>query len=296
MQQRTIQGFEDYELIDSGHFRKLERFGPYTLDRPEPQAIWRPALSGQEWQQSAQAVFTRKDPQAAADAGNWSLQPGMPDQWHIRYKYKSMHLTFRLGMTAFKHLGIFPEQAANWDYLYDAVLQLGGSNVSLLNLFAYTGGASLAAKAAGADGVHLDAVKPVVTWARENMESSGLSGIRWLVEDALKFVRKEAKRGRRYQGLVLDPPAYGRGPEGEKWVLEKDLADLMEACAQILDPERQVVVLNLYSMGYSPLMAANLIKDYFPNAQNLSYGELYVTDRAGRQLPLGIYARFSSGL
>jgi 23S rRNA (cytosine1962-C5)-methyltransferase len=286
--------FPDYELIDSGNFKKLERFGQFILSRPEPQALWPTALSEQEWERQAHAVFTRKSGVAAtADDGNWALNPGMPEQWYINYRYKTMDLSFRLGLTSFKHVGIFPEQADNWNYIFDACQKMKGGNPSVLNLFAYTGGASLAAKAAGADVVHVDSVKPVVSWARQNMEASKLTDIRWVIEDALKFVKKEAKRGRSYQGIILDPPAYGRGPDGERWLLEKQIGELLEACAQILDPKVHFLVLNLYSMGFSSMVVQNLTRYYFPQAEALSVGELFVPDRRGAQLPLGTFVRFA---
>ena len=288
-----LPSFEDYALIDSGNFKKLERFGQFILSRPEPQAIWSPALSEAEWAKKAHATFNRKTGAATtAEDGNWELKPGMPDQWYIRYDFEGMHLNFRLGLTSFKHVGIFPEQAENWNYLFHGLQKMSLDQPLVLNLFAYTGGASLAAKSAGADVVHVDSVKPVVSWARQNMEASQLDNIRWTVEDALKFVRKEAKRGRKYQGIILDPPAYGRGPEGEKWLLEKHLPELMELCGQILDPEHHVLILNLYSMGFSALIAENLVKQYFPFAKDIENGELYIPDQAGRKLPLGVFARF----
>lgn len=291
-----LPSFEDYELIDSGNFKKLERFGQFILSRPEPQAIWSPTLSEAEWAKKAQAVFNRKSGAATnAEDGNWELKPGMPEQWHIRYDFEGMHLNFRLGLTSFKHVGIFPEQAENWNYIYRGLRKIGIDHPMVLNLFAYTGGASLAAKAAGADVVHVDSVKPVVSWARQNMEASQLDNIRWTVEDALKFVRKEAKRGRKYQAIILDPPAYGRGPEGEKWLLDKHLPELLEHCGQILDPEHHLLILNLYSMGFSALIAENLARQYFPFARDIECGELFIPDQAGRKLPLGVFARFAQG-
>lgn len=289
--------FPDYELIDSGHHQKLERFGPYILARPEPQALWPPALEPAAWTSQAHAVFTRKNnANDQGDDGNWTQQAGMPDQWFIAYQHGPMALRFRLGLTAFKHVGLFPEQADNWNYIYAACQRWSDRAVPrVLNLFAYTGAASLAAKAGGADVIHVDSVKPVVTWARQNMEASGLDHIRWVVEDALKFVQKEAKRGRQYQGIILDPPAYGRGPDGERWLLDRHLGTLLEACATILDPQAHFLVLNLYSMGFSGLVAENLVQAYCPWAQNLETGELFVADRRGAKLPLGVFARFQHG-
>ena len=179
---------------------------------------------------------------------------GMPEQWRIDYRYRGMSLRMRLGLTSFKHVGVFPEQGENWNFIYDSVAELKarlGREPRVLNLFAYTGGASLAARSAGAEVTHVDSVRQVVTWARENMEASGLDGIRWVVEDAMKFVRREVRRGRSYDGIILDPPAYGRGPEGEKWVLGQDIGPMLECCTRLLSATDGFLVLNLYSMGFS---------------------------------------------
>ena len=299
MQLLTPSDWKDYELIDTGGLEKLERFGKYALARPEPQAVWEKSLPETEWDRLAHARYRRTrgiDPskQEAGDKGDWKLKPGMPEQWMISYSYKGMHLKFRLGLTAFGHIGIFPEQAANWNYIYDLLLE---SSVSLhasrvLNLFAYTGGASLAARSAGADVVHVDSVKPVVTWAKEDMEASGLNGIHWVVEDALKFVRREVKRGNLYNGIILDPPAYGRGPEGEKWILQDSINEMVKLCSQLLDPEGGFFILSLYSMGFSALIADSLAKAHFGNIPGQEYGELYFPDRSGKKLPLGTLLRF----
>jgi 23S rRNA (cytosine1962-C5)-methyltransferase len=289
-------GWTDYELIDSGGFEKLERFGKYLLRRPEPQAVWNKSLSDDEWERLPHAWFKRAKGKDASDneRGEWLQKSSMPGQWNVRYDYKDMYLNFRLGMTSFKHVGIFPEQASNWDFIYDSVRSMENEKPRVLNLFAYTGGASLAACAAGAEVTHVDSVRQVVTWSRENMEATGLDGIRWIVEDALKYVQREVKRNKRYEGIILDPPAYGRGPDGEKWVLEECISPLMEACSQLLDPFNGFLVLNLYSMGFSAIIAKNLLESYFPNVKNLVYGELLVTERSGKKLPLSVFARFSS--
>ncbi|MDR1673085.1 MAG: class I SAM-dependent methyltransferase [Bacteroidales bacterium] len=283
--------WDDYELIDSGGFEKLERFGQYLLSRPEPQAIWTKRLPQEEWDKSVHAVF-RKDAGKGSDneRGQWIQRAGMPQQWQIRYRNGDMSLSFRLGLTSFKHVGIFPEQAENWNFIYDAVRRLPADVPRVLNLFAYTGGASLAAKAAGADVTHVDSVRQVVTWSRENMETSGLSGIRWMVEDVPKYLKREVKRGKQYHGIILDPPAYGRGPDGEKWVLEDDIGEVMELCGKLLFPHDAFLVLNLYSMGFSPLVAENLTYSYFPHL-NGECGELFVPDRSGQRLPLGVFMR-----
>ena len=220
MSQLITPSFPDYELIDSGEGEKLERFGSYVTRRPEPQAIWRRSLGEEQWRAAAHASFMRTSSSRSDERGEWTRRPAMPDRWTVGYSYKDMNIRMRLGLTAFKHVGIFPEQAANWNFIYDRATALAaeGDSPRVLNLFAYTGGATLAARAAGAEVTHVDSVKQVVSWARENMEQSGLDGVRWIVEDAMKFVQREVRRGNRYHGIILDPPAYGRGANGEKWV------------------------------------------------------------------------------
>ncbi len=313
----TPEGWSDYELIDSGDFAKLERFGPHLLARPEPQALWRPALPPDEWRHRAGATFTKAPGgSAASDKGQWQLQRGMPEQWHVRYQLPasngapSPELRFRLGLSAFKHVGLFPEQEANWRWLYAQTrrLQEAASNQQpktsnqkpenkaapkVLNLFAYTGAASVALRAAGAEVTHLDAVRQVNFWARENMEASGQHDIRWIVDDALAFARREVRRGNKYQGIALDPPAYGRGPNGEKWLLEEHLPELLHLCAELLDREQpHFFLLNLYSLGFSALILDSLGHDLFGAVPNREIGELYLPDQAGRTLPLGTFYRF----
>ncbi len=288
MQLHNISPFwQDYELLDSGNFEKLERFGPFLLARPEPQALWDKSLSATEWQTRSHATFTR-DAQNP-EKGSWSLKPSMKEQWLISYSHGGLHLRFRLGLSAFKHVGLFPEQADNWNFIYERCRVLEKPKV--LNLFAYTGGASLAAKAAGADVTHLDSVKQCISWARENMEASKLDNIRWMVEDAFKFVKREAKRGNKYHGILLDPPAYGRGPEGEKWVLEDCLTDTLKYCADILE-SGGFLILNLYSMGYSALQAETLVSSIFGRRAGMEIGECYFEDQASKKLPLGLFVRF----
>lgn len=289
----------EYELIDSGNYEKLERFGNYVLTRPEPQAVWNKSLSEAEWIKLSDATFKREKGKTSSDGndrGSWSQKKGMPDQWFINYKYKEMNLRFRLGLTSFKHVGIFPEQCENWNFIYDTIKSIKQKvdEPKVLNLFAYTGGASIAAKSAGADITHVDSVKQVITWSRENMEASNLDNIRWIVEDALKFCRREVKRGKKYNGIILDPPAYGRGTDGEKWVLEENIAELMSLCQQLLEKENSFLILNLYSMGFSAVIAENLLKDYFSFAKNYEYGELLIPEKSGKRLPLSIFCRFKN--
>jgi 23S rRNA (cytosine1962-C5)-methyltransferase len=289
----AMEDFSDYELLDSGEGEKLERFGKFILRRPEPQAIWKRNLSVEEWTKQANASFTRKSANINEESGNWSLAKGMPDRWQIAYQYKELSLKLRLALTSFKHVGVFPEQSQNWNYLYDAIKNMPVEQPAALNLFAYTGAASLVMRSAGADVVHVDSVKPVITWANENRVASGIGEIRWLVEDAMKFVKREVRREKKYQVILLDPPAYGRGPDGEKWLLERDIDLMIEACAKLLDPVNGVFVINLYSLGLSALVVENLIRQYFPDMDNYEFGELFIPEKQGRKLPLGTFLRFN---
>lgn len=297
MELLTPTNWPNYELIDSGDFEKLERFGDRIVARPEPQAMWDKTLSSEEWKKMADAYFINAKSDKGSnlkndgERGEWKLKPGLKEQWYIDYKYKEMNIRFRLGLTSFKHIGIFPEQASNWNYIYDSIKTINQPNAKVLNLFSYTGGASLAAKAAGADVTHLDSVKQVVTWARENMEASGLKDIRWIIDDAVKFVSREVRRGNQYNGIILDPPAFGRGPEGEMWKLEDCINDLLKNCNQILAPQKSFLILNIYSLGFSSLIVENFAKTIF-DVEKPNYGELYVDERGGRRLPLGVFARF----
>lgn len=285
MQLLTPQNFRDYELIDVGNFEKLERFGQYITIRPEPQAVWSKSLNNAEWEKRAHIKFIPK----SSSSGEWKKLKQAPDQWKISYSLGVSQITFRLGLTSFKHVGIFPEQASNWDYIYDSVQQLQSNQARVLNLFAYTGGASLAAKAAGADVTHVDSIKQVVTWSKENMELSGLNNIRWVVEDALKFVKREEKRGNKYNGIILDPPAFGHGPNGEKWKLEDNINEMISGVLNLLD-EKHFLILNAYSLGFSSLIIENLLKQ--KAGKNLNIGELYLQATEGNKLPLGVFGRF----
>lgn len=283
------QNWEDYELIDCGNFEKLERFGKYITIRPEPQAIWDPAMTRKEWENMAHVYFKPK----SSSSGEWvDLKPGMPDRWHIQYKTKLIDIKFRLALTSFKHVGIFPEQAVNWDFMAEAIKSMKIEQPKVLNLFAYTGGASLAAKSAGADVTHVDSIKQVVSWANENQELSGLKDIRWVVEDALKFVKREVKRGKKYNGIILDPPAYGHGPNGEKWKLEDHINEMMKDVAALADDKEFFLILNTYSLGLSSIIVENLIRTSFGDLKNLEIGELYLQATKGSKLPLGVFGKF----
>ena len=285
----TPTNFPDYELIDCGNFLKLEKFGSVITIRPEPQAVWDASMSFAEWESRAHVKFVPK----SSSSGDWKKLRNAPEQWQIKYEIgnQKSEIRFRLGLTSFKHVGVFPEQAVNWDYIFNSVKQLKTAQPKFLNLFAYTGGASLAAKAAGADTTHLDSIKQVVTWAKENMELSKLENMRWIVEDALKFTRREVKRGNKYHGIILDPPAFGHGPDGEKWKLEDNISEMMKNVLQLLNEEEHFLILNAYSLGFSSLILENLVQQNF-KVQNLEIGELYLQDNFNKKLPLGAFARF----
>lgn len=290
--------WKDYELLDSGKGAKLERFGEYVLARPEPKALWDKSMSDAEWNTLAHTRFTPGAGFGKAgkeDSGTWERLRNMPVQWWIRYD-GGPKFSLRLGLTSFKHVGVFPEQAANWDYIFRQTSDIAaktGSRPKVLNLFAYTGAASLAAKCAGADVTHLDSVRQVVTWAHENQDRSGLRDIRWVVEDAMKFAGREARRGNLYQGIILDPPAYGHGPDGEKWKLDECLFDMMKTVGRILAPENSFLVLNLYSNGFSAILGETVVRQALglPADSSLESGELVLRDRFGKNLPLSIFVR-----
>ncbi|MCQ2184153.1 MAG: class I SAM-dependent methyltransferase [Bacteroidales bacterium] len=299
------QDWKDYELLDSGRGEKLERFGSYILARPEPKALWDKTLSEKEWMSAAHTKFIPGAGFSKAgkeDSGSWNRLRRMDDRWQIRYPLSGGEkpMTMRLGLTSFKHVGIFPEQAPNWEYIFRNTSSLvakaageGRPVPKVLNLFAYTGGASLAAKAAGADVTHLDSVRQVVTWAHENMDLSGLDGIRWIVEDAMKFVEREARRGNQYQGIILDPPAYGHGTDGEKWKLDECLFRMLRGVSSILAPKDSFMVLNLYSNGYSAALGETVVREAFglKDGYSLEVGELALRDRFDKVLPLSVFER-----
>ena len=293
------ENWRDYELLDSGRGEKLERFGNFILWRPEPKALWDKSMPESEWRRLAHTRFTPGAGFGKAgkeDSGTWERLHKMDDQWHISY-HGSPEFDLRLGLTSFKHVGVFPEQAPNWEYIFNetrGIAKAKGSTPKVLNLFAYTGAASLAAKAAGADVTHLDSVRQVVTWARGNMENSGLKDIRWVVEDAMKFAKREERRGNLYDGIILDPPAYGHGPDGEKWKLDECLYDMLLSVGAILSRKDSFLVLNLYSNGYSAALGETVVREALSlkdTAYTIESGELALNDRFGKALPLSIFVR-----
>jgi 23S rRNA (cytosine1962-C5)-methyltransferase len=289
--------WKEYELIDCGDFEKLERFGKYILIRPEPQAIWRRSLPDAEWKKFAHAKFVReqKDKFRFSDdvKGGWSKNPSMPDSWNIDYQYNNLKVTLRLALTSFGHVGIFPEQGNNWNFIYDTVTswKKGGSRV--LNLFAYTGAASVVARSAGAEVVHCDASRPGINWANQNMQLNGLADIRWVYEDAFKFVKREVKRGNKYNGIIMDPPPYGRGPEGEKWTLQEQLNELVELSSKLLESKSCFFILSTYAVGLSAVVGHNVVKTHFADMAP-EYGEFFLKAKhADKDLPMGTFLRFA---
>ncbi|MBQ7481849.1 MAG: class I SAM-dependent methyltransferase [Lachnospiraceae bacterium] len=246
----TADNWKDYEVIDTSNGEKLERWGKYLLLRPDPQVIWNTSREDRRWKK-INAHYHR----SSKGGGEWEFFD-LPEQWTISYG----KLTFNLKPFSFKHTGLFPEQAVNWDW-FSELIRNSGRPVKVLNLFAYTGGATLAAAAAGASVTHVDASKGMVTWAKENARSSGLAEapIRWLVDDCVKFVEREIRRGNKYDAIIMDPPSYGRGPGGEVWKLEESIFPFIEKCTQILCDRPLFLLINSYTTGLQPAVLSYMI-------------------------------------
>ncbi|RAW01878.1 class I SAM-dependent methyltransferase [Pseudochryseolinea flava] len=286
--------WKDYELIDAGDFEKLERFGKYTLIRPEPQAIWPKSLSDADWKKMAHAKFVREqtDKFRYTDdvKGGWSKGKDMPESWQVNYQYNDLTLTLRLALTGFGHVGIFPEQGSNWNFIYDTVKSWSAKQPKVLNLFAYTGAASVVARSAGADVIHCDASRPGINWANQNMQLNNLKDIRWVYEDAFKFVKRELKRGNRYNGILMDPPPYGRGPEGEKWTLQEQLNELISMSSALLEKKDYFFILSTYAVGLSAVVGLNVAKSHF-DIKDHEFGEFFLKSKQGKDLPMGTFLR-----
>lgn len=281
--------WRDYALLDSGDGRKLERFGQYTFIRPEPQAFWSPALPQQQWD-AADATFQTSD---GEDKGNWQCRHPLEPRWIMRYK----RLSFWARTTPFRHLGVFPEQATQWDWI-SAVIQKADRPVKVINLFGYTALATLAAAQAGAAVTHVDASKPAITWARENQQLSGLEDrpIRWIQDDALKFLRREIRRGAKYDGFIMDPPKFGHGPKGEIWKLYDLLPDLLKACRALLNDHPLFAVLTAYGINSSALSLRYALDEMFAGYDgSVTAGEMGVIEQsAGRMLSSAIFSRWAA--
>jgi 23S rRNA (cytosine1962-C5)-methyltransferase len=288
MAMRT-EGWADYALLDSGNGRKLERYGPWIVSRPEGQCLWAPNLPAEVWD-TAHAVF---EPADEEDAGRWRVIGAIPPSWPLSWN----GIGFHARLTPFRHLAVFPEHAANWAWLSNRVRN-SKTELKVLNLFGYTGVASLVAASAGASVTHVDASKKAVGWARENATLAGLAQapVRWICEDARKYVQRELRRGARYDGIILDPPKYGRGPTGEVWRLYDDLADLVAGCAGLLSDDASFLLLNAYSERISGLALAGLMGDAIGGRNGvIDWGELALMEASGRRgIGLSFFARWSS--
>lgn len=271
-----------YELLDSGEGEKLERTAGFVLVRPDPQAIWRKALPDEEWQK-ADAIFEK----------GWKKRGKMPEAWQVEVGgYK-----FRVSLKNFKHTGVFPEQIENWHWISEK-LKAKNEKYKILNLFGYTGGATVVTANAGGDVTHVDASKPAITAAKENARLNGLEGvaIRWIVDDVRKFVAREIRRRAQYDGVVMDPPVFGRGAEGEVWKIEKDLMPLLQDVQKILKPDFKFILLNGYASGYASLAYAELLASVFDlDIKDVEHGELDIKENSSRGfvLPAGIFARYT---
>ncbi len=298
MQILTTSGWKEYELLDSGNGMRLERFGPYQTVRPDPQAIWKPAKP-QEWR-SADVQFVR----TVRDQGTWQFKRAIPAKWKMSWK----NISFWARLTSFKHTGVFPEQVLQWEWMMKKIEERKmkkenlssspiplPSSISILNLFAYTGIATLACAEAGAKVTHVDASKPSLAWARENQELSKLTKkpIRWILDDCLKFVEREQRRGNKYDAIIMDPPVFGHGATGEIWKFAESFPRLMEAVNKILSSKPLFVVVNAYAISASSIMLENVMKDFLPKGQ-IDIGELCLEETLGKRLlSTGIYARWS---
>lgn len=281
--------WKDYELIDMGHGEKLERWGDIILRRPDPQVIW-PQNNEKLWE-SAQATYVR----SSTGGGHWEYKKQIPSKWTIAYK----NLKFYIEPTGFKHTGLFPEQAENWDWMIDKIKASGKKDIKILNLFAYTGGATVACASAGAEVCHVDAAKAMVCRAKDNIALSGFDNqtVRYITDDVFKFVMRENRRGKKYDAIIMDPPSYGRGPNGEVWKIEDSLYDVIAECQELLSDEPLFFLVNSYTSGFSPVVAANILectvkKQY---GGKVSYGEVGLkAASSGLILPCGIYGRWEA--
>ena len=279
----STSGWDDYELLDTGGGMRLERFGKYRLVRPDPQIIWKRSLDDTKWN-DVDAVFDQ-------DKKKWVIKKNIPDKWLLSYK----DLSFYAKLSPFKHTGIFPEQTLQWDWIEEKLK--GSKGTRVLNLFGYTGIASLVCAAQGAQVAHVDASRPTIGWARENQTASKLQDkpIRWILDDAIKFVQREVKRGVVYDGILMDPPIYGHGPSGETWDFHESFPKLLAFCRQVLRPQPRFILINAYAISSSALMLENVLADYVSDLHGIiEVGELALEEKsAGRLLSTGIFARWS---
>ena len=278
--------WKDYEIIDMANGEKLESWGNIKLIRPDPQIIWKNKSFPNEWK-NANARYNRSN----TGGGAWEYKKRLPESWQVKYK----NLTFNIKPMGFKHTGLFPEQAVNWDWMINKIQQ-SKRNIKVLNLFAYTGGATVACLSAGASVCHVDSSKGMTTWAKENVESSGLRErpVRFIIDDVVKFVQREIRRGNKYDAIVMDPPSYGRGKNGEVWQFENNIADLVELCMQVLSDDPLFFLINSYTTGISSRVLANLLELNMKNHKGkITSGEIGLPMKnSNLVLPCGIYGRW----
>lgn len=285
----TTSGFKDYQLLDSGHGQRLERVQDHTFVRPDPQCLWSPALPTGQWQ-AASAIFEKR---LSGSREQWYYKKRLPDRWPVQYG----HLTFYARCTPFKHLGFFPEQHLHWDWMTKLIAK-ANRPIKVLNLFAYTGIATSACASAGAQVTHVDASKPAITWARDNAIASNLDDkpIRWIEDDCLAFVQREARRGNKYDAILMDPPVYGHGPNGKPWDFMKDFPQLLQTCTSLLSPNPLFLLINAYAISASSIMLENMLKALMSKfGGQISAGELCLQESSARRnlLSTGLYARWS---
>ena len=289
MIQEEIGELTGYSLIDSGDGYRLEKFGEYVLARPDPAVLWKKTQPESAWKK-ADAVFVK----SGEEKGTWKNSK-VPEQWLMHFGEGASKISFYTKLTPFKHTGVFPEQAANWNFI---AKHMNGEPVKVLNLFGYTGIASVLCAKLGAMVTHVDASKPSITWAKENMRASDLpdDSIRWILEDAIKFVKREARRGNKYNAIIMDPPAFGRGAKGEVWKFNEQLPELLSEVAHIIDTDDfKFIIINAYAVSVSSLLLKNLLDDLAQTAQiknpKIDYGELILKEQSGRMLSTGIFGR-----
>ena len=278
--------WKDYEILDMANGEKLERWGKYYLIRPDPQIIWKDKTFPNKWN-----IANAKYKRSKTGGGSWEYKTKLPDAWQIKYK----NLTFNIKPMGFKHTGLFPEQAVNWDWMIDKIKN-AKREIKVLNLFAYTGGATVACLSAGASVCHVDSSKGMVTWAKENVNSSGLKDakIRYIVDDVVKFVQREIRRGNKYDAIIMDPPSYGRGTSGEVWQFENNISDLVKVCTEVLSDNPLFFLINSYTTGISAEVLANILKiNLKVHKGKISAGEIGLPMKnSNLVLPCGIFSRW----
>ena len=284
----------DYQLLDTGNLKKLERFGPYKFIRPAPQVIWPPKLPKTEWDKANGEFCHHKG--KSTGGGEWTFRNPVPKNgWPLRFQ----DLIFTVQTTSFGHLGLFPEQAQNWVWIANQIKGLNGNKPNVLNMFGYTAASTLAAASRGANVTHLGASKTSVTWARKNLESSGLvdCSVRWMVDDIEKFLKREYRRSRKYDALIMDPPSFGRGPKGEVWSIETQMAELLTLCKYVLSDTPKFILLTTHSPGLSALTLKNMMIKFLVGRDSGTFqaGDMSIYDTgSGLHLPNGFYARYSA--